>query len=241
MNTKKKIGILGGMGPAATVELFSRIVQNTPAKSDYDHANIIILNDPQIPDRTKYILGKGVSPVPRLVKNINKLYHAGAEVIAIPCMTAHSFINDLQRSTPIPIINAIELINNYVETYHLKDINNIGLLATQGSVFTGVFQNYITKNICIPGRKAQDSLMNIIYGKNGIKAGNTSDNVKALQEIVNELKQSQEIQAVIAGCTELGLVMNDKNMGLPVIDPINLLALEAVKLGSNFGTLIENK
>ncbi|MFC4025028.1 aspartate/glutamate racemase family protein [Oceanobacillus longus] len=228
------IGILGGMGPAATVELFNRIVNNTAAKYDKEHVNTIIINDPQIPDRTEYILGEGESPIPKLKENIMKLHLAGAEYIAIPCMTAHTFISELQQSSPIPIINAIELIDRYLEETY-PNVHTVGLLATTGSIKSGVYGKHLTKtNIITPDGMQQSRLMDIIYSKNGIKAGNTSPEiVNEINKILYELRK-ENIQAVIAGCTELGIVMNNTNMDMPVIDPITLLAKETVKLGNNY-------
>lgn len=227
------IGILGGMGPAATSELFNRIIDNTAAEMDQEHVSTIIINDPQIPDRTAYILGEGNNPVPRLVENLYKLYNAGADVAIMPCMTAHSFIYELNAKSPLPIINAIELVEKHLQS-NFSSIEKIGLLATNGSVASGVFQRYISKDIVIPDIKQQNELMEIIYGVDGIKAGNTNEEILLrLTGLTNKLKL-ENAQAVIAGCTELGLVLNDENLQLPVIDPITLLAQEAVRIGNNY-------
>lgn len=229
---QKTIGILGGMGPAATVELFSRIVNNTKAKSDHDHAKVVIINDPSVPDRTRFILGEGESPVPQLKENLMRLAKAGADIAIIPCMTAHSFISELNSNSPIPIINAIELIEKYLAK---KDFNiqKVGLLATTGSIKSGVFQNHLTKQVIIPNNKNQNMLMDIIYGKEGIKAGFINSKIiERINHIIDSLKH-EGAQAVIAGCTEIGLVMNNQNSNLPVIDPISLLAEKAIELGTN--------
>lgn len=232
MHERKTIGILGGMGPAATSELFSRIINNTPAKTDQEHISIVVVNDPTIPDRTKYILGEGTNPIPYLIKNINKLTQIGVDLIIIPCMTAHSFIHDLQKYSSIPILNAVELVENYLTEYY-PNLQKVGLLATDGSIKSGVFQKYLTKKICIPEAKEQKSLIEIIYGENGIKAGNASEKqVNGIKRVVNHLKDSG-IQAVIAGCTELSLVMDEENMSMPVIDPMMLLAEHVIKLSLN--------
>lgn len=233
---QKVIGILGGMGPAATGELFNRIVNNTVAKTDQEHVNMIIINDPQIPDRTNYILGKGESPLPRMINNIKKLYYAGAEVVIIPCMTAHSFLEELQKESPVPIVNAIELVESYFKSFY-PSISKIGLLATAGSVKSGVYNKYISKEIIVPDEDNQGKLMNTIYSENGIKAGNTSkETTDEIITIINTLKE-KNIEAVIAGCTELSLVLDDNNVRLPVIDPVLLLAKKAVELGNNCSIL----
>lgn len=230
MNGRKTIGILGGMGPAATSELFSKIIHYTKVKRDQEHIRTIVMNDPTIPDRTEYILGKGPNPIPHLINNIQKLSQIGADMIAIPCMTAHSFISELEANSPIPIINAIELVERHLNNDYPK-IERIGLLATNGTIKSGVFHKYISKDIYIPDQNDQKALIEIIYGDNGIKAGNTSDKqVSGIKRIVSNMEK-YNIQAVIAGCTELSLVMSEQNVSLPVIDPITLLAEHIVKIG----------
>lgn len=232
---RKTIGILGGMGPAATVELFSRIVNNTVAEKDTDHVNMIIINDPSIPDRTNYIVGEGESPVPKLKENLKKLVDAAADVIIIPCMTAHAFIEQLQEETPKPIINGIKLIDDHLKEIN-GDIGRIGLLATTGSVKSKTYNKFLSKEIITPTDVEQNRLMDIIYGKNGIKAGYTNQQIlQDLLEIVRSLK-NKGAQAFIAGCTELGIVLNSENSGEIIIDPIDLLALKAIKIGTETQT-----
>ncbi|TES56753.1 amino acid racemase [Halalkalibacterium halodurans] len=235
----KVIGVLGGMGPAATAELFNRVITNTSVEMDQDHVNMIIINDPQIPDRTNYIFGKGTSPVPRLTENLHKLFYAGADVAVIPCMTAHAFISELKQKSPIPIVNAIELVE-----LHLRDLfsseTRIGLMATDGSVKSGVFEEYISNEIVVPEEKDQKKLMEIIYGENGIKSGNTSYGISvALKELVKKLKKAN-VKAIIAGCTELSLVMDTEKMGIEVIDPILLLAKHIVNIGSRNAITVDD-
>lgn len=228
--SEKVIGILGGMGPAATVELFNRIVNNTPALVDQDHVEVVVINDPHIPDRTKYILGNGINPVPKMLENLNRLQLVGADIAIIPCMTAHTFIHELQKKSPIPVINAIKLVDRYLQKHH-PDIKRIGLLATDGSVKSGVYERYLSQEVIVPEFSEQEKLMNVIYGEQGIKSGNTGEQVvQELKDIVNNMK-SKNIQGVIAGCTELSLVMSEDNMDFPVIDPVMLLAKEAVRVG----------
>lgn len=226
--SETKIGILGGMGPAATVELFQNIVTGTNVKNDQDHIETIILNDPKVPDRTKYILGQGESPIPIMKQNIGRLQDAGASVVMIPCMTAHTFIEELQNGLSIPIINGIELINSYLQRYYPN--KKVGLLATTGSVNSKVYPKYIENEVIVPNEFLQKQLMHLIYGREGIKAGNTGDHiVKGIQDIVEKM-ESKSIELIISGCTELGLVINSNNISLPVIDPLQLLAKKAIEL-----------
>ncbi|GAH53208.1 unnamed protein product, partial [marine sediment metagenome] len=105
---EKIIGILGGMGPEATVDLFHKIIKFTPAKKDQDHFRIIIDNNPKIPDRTAAILGKGEDPLPALQETARNLEKAGVDFIIIPCNTAHYFLPQIQKSVNIPVLNMIE-------------------------------------------------------------------------------------------------------------------------------------
>lgn len=234
---QKVIGILGGMGPAATSELFSRIINNTAAEMDQEHVNMVIINDPQIPDRSAYILENGISPIPKLLENLNKLALAGADVAVIPCMTAHSFINELNKTSPIPVINAINLVEEFIQKYY-PNIDKIGLLATNGSIGSNVFQRYISKEIITPDNITQHEVMEIIYGDEGIKAGNISDGVTTRIKKVTDKLKKEGAEAVIAGCTELSLVMNEEKIRLPVIDPITILAKKVVEIGNNYVTAI---
>ena len=105
---KKTIGLLGGMGPEATVYFFGLIIKNTAAARDQDHIPVIIYNRPQIPERTAAVLGKGPSPVPLLREGIRRLARAGADFVVIPCITAHAFLPDIKAAARIPILSLVD-------------------------------------------------------------------------------------------------------------------------------------
>ncbi|AGT34197.1 hypothetical protein OCC_13515 [Thermococcus litoralis DSM 5473] len=153
---EKVIGILGGMGPLATVDLFKRIVLKTPAKKDQDHPRIIIYNNPKIPDRTAYILGKGENPLPELIDSAKKLEKWGADFIIMPCNTAHYFADEIQKAIKIPLINMIEETASYVEALGVK---RVGILATTGTIVSGIYQKALKKRgieALIPSEKDQE-------------------------------------------------------------------------------------
>lgn len=228
---EKVVGIMGGMGPEATWDIFGRIIKSTSVKCDSEHLRIVIDNNPKIPDRTKAILGKGNSPIDVMISTAKNLEKSGVDFIIIPCMTAHYFIKDVQAAVNIPIINGLELVNRYIEN-NFKDISKIGLIATSGTVKSNLFQSYVkNKSIIVPQEQVQEEMvMDIIYGPKGIKAGNNSDEVVKRLEKTIEILIGQGAEAVIAGCTEIGLVLKNKKMSIPVIDPLNLLAEEAIRL-----------
>ena len=110
----KVVGILGGIGPEATAELFRRVIKATPVQIEQEHLRIIIDNNPQIPDRTLAILGKGESPLKELIKTALNLERAGIEIIAIPCNTAHYYLDDLRKSVHVPVMDMLTETANYI-------------------------------------------------------------------------------------------------------------------------------
>ncbi len=239
---EKIIGILGGMGPEATIDLFTKIVKGTKAKKDQDHLRILIDNNPKIPDRTLAIQRKGPSPLTQLIRSAKLLENAGADFIVIPCVTAHHFFEPLQKRVKIPFLHLVEETVKYIQT-RLKGIRKIGLIATTGTIQTGLFQKAFSNHVIeliLPTPEVQKKwVMEAIYGKKGIKVIGPSENSKRLILKASESLIKQGAQAIIAGCTEIPLVLKEGDLSVPVIDPISILARAAIakaqrrSLGSN--------
>ena len=122
MVDKKTIGIIGGMGPMATSDLFGKLISFTDAKCDAEHAHIIIDNYPQIPDRTSAILKGTESPLPYLIESAHRLHEAGADFIIIPCITSHHFIQELEARTGFEFLNIVEETAKYFKNgYFIRD------------------------------------------------------------------------------------------------------------------------
>jgi len=224
---EKVIGILGGMGPEATADLFLRIIKATPVQRDQDHLRIIIDNNPKIPERTAAILGKGESPLKQLQETLGNLEKAGAEVIAIPCNTAHHYYRELQESTNILIINMISETAAYIHR-NFPDIKKIGLLATTGTVKAGIYHKAMTTvKVITPDEDTQETVMNAILGEQGIKAGHTQGKPRRDILAVANTLINKGAEAIIAGCTEVSLVLRQNDLPVPLIDPLQILA-EAV-------------
>jgi len=225
---EKIIGILGGMGPEATADLFYKIIKATNAKKDQEHLRIIIDNNPKIPDRTAAILGKGENPLPLLQKTAQNLEKAGADFLVIPCNTAHYFIPAIEKSIRIPVLNMIEETLKDIKE-KLPDIKKIGLLATMGIYKTGLYDQYFNKyNIAgiSPEEKAIAKIMEVIYA---VKADKLSRDIKeSMLKIAGDLINNGA-EAIIAGCTEIPLILKQKDISVPLIDPTNILAKAAVK------------
>jgi len=227
------IGVLGGMGPEATLDLFQKIVKNTKAVKDQDHLRVIIDSNPKIPDRTPAILGSGENPLPLMIETARNLENAGAEFIVMPCVSAHYFIKELREGITIPVISIIEEVAGEVEG-QFPAIRQVGLIATTGTIRAGLFQDRLRETgveVLVPTPEDQENLvMSAIYGESGIKAGFTS-----LENKGNILKASNALiekgaQGIIGGCTEVPLVVQQGDMEVPFFDSLDILALAAIRL-----------
>jgi aspartate racemase len=225
---EKIIGILGGMGPEATIDLFYKIIKFTPAEKDQDHLRIIIDNNPKIPDRTTAILGKGEDPLPVLQETARNLEKAGADFIIIPCNTAHYFLSSIQKSVRIPVLNMIEEAAKETQQ-RIPQIQKVGLLASIGVYKTKIYHQQFEKfniEVIYPEEKDKGEVMKAIYA---VKAGNLSNEVKG-----NILKIAQKLidkgaEVIITGCTEIPLILKEGDVSVPIIDPTQILAKIAVQ------------
>lgn len=228
---KKQIGILGGMGPEATSELFRLIIKNTKAQIDQDHIPVLIVNNPKIPDRSAYIHGKGPSPVDMLVEEAVKLEKTGADFILIPCNTAHLFIKQIEKNIHIPVIDMIKETARYV-LHKYPEIKRYGLLSTSGTYETGIYKNVfddIDLWIIDPDIDYQRQNMTAIYGKQGIKAGFKTEPLKILLQTVENLAENGA-RAIICGCSEIALVVKQSHVEVPLINPLKILAVKSIQL-----------
>lgn len=224
------IGILGGMGPEATLELFHRIIVNTPAAGDGDHLPVVIVSNPKVPDRTAAILAGGESPVPAMAAGIKALARAGAEFVVIPCVSAHYFIDELRRESTLPILSMFDVTLSHIRRHHVK-MNMVGLLATTGTIRGGRFSEHLAAAgiyTLPPAPADQERVMAAIYA---IKAG-AGDEERA--RIRKEMAQvalklvMQGAQGIIAGCTEIPLVLASEDLPVPVLNTLQILARSAI-------------
>jgi len=227
---KKTIGILGGMGPEATAHFFSLIIKNTAAAKDQDHIPVLIYNLPQIPERTPAILGKGPSPVPLLRKGVRTLAKAGADFIVVPCISAHAFLMDIRRASPVPILSLLE--ESLVAAKKKKPgLKRAGLLASMGTVQSGLFAKTFAKagiEIITPTEKDQSKVMEAVFGKHGVKAGFAEGRPRKLVLDVARRLIKRGAEAVIAGCTEIPLLLRDEDIPVPLIEPMRIAAQACV-------------
>lgn len=230
---EKILGIIGGMGPEASAQLYMKIIKKTSVKKDQDHFRIIIDSNPKIPDRTKAILGLGESPVPEIVQTAKNLENMGVELACIPCMTSHYFYDEIVKQVKLPIMNALEELNAYLEKNY-PSVKKVGVLATTGTKHTKIFDQYLKGYTMIyPDETIQEeNVMKAIYGEGtGIKSGVlTGEPVRLLLE-AGESLILKGAEVIILGCTEIGLVLNENNLSFPGIDPLNVMAEAMIEKG----------
>jgi aspartate racemase len=226
------IGILGGMGPEATADLFHKIIKNTEATKDQDHLRILVDNNPKIPDRTPAMLGSGRSPLPMMIETARNLEAAGADFIVIPCVSAHYFIAGLRERIAIPVISIIDEVADEVER-RLQGARRVGLMATTGTIKTGLFQGRLLEGgleILVPPPEDQEDLvMSAIYGESGIKAGFISPENRGKILKASKALIEKGAQGIIGGCTEIPLVIQEPDLEVAFFDSLNILALTAIR------------
>ena len=231
--SKKTIGILGGMGPEATLDCFGKIIKNTPAQRDQDHLRVVIDSNPVAPDRTPAIIGNGPSPVPVIVEGCHTLEKAGADFIIIPCVSAHFFIDEIKRKSHLPILSIFNVVAETIARDY-PAIRTVGLLGTTGTVKGGLFQKRLAQGkikTVAPDEAVQSTIMEAIYDiKNTApthtRSEITADLVAAADSLVGNKPDGAE--AIIAGCTEIPLALGQQNLSVPYFDSLTILARAAI-------------
>ena len=231
-----KLGVVGGVGPAATVDFLQKVVRSTPARRDQDHLRLLVEQNPQIPDRTEHLVGEGMDPTLALYATCMKLQAGEADLIAIPCNTAHAFVEELQSHLDIPIMNMLTVTVGYVRE-SFPTLRKVGLLATTGTVASGVYRRALEVHgleEIVPQPVLQARVMDAIYGSQGVKAGFTSGQcLEDIDAAIDDLV-SQDVEVIILGCTELPLlfprreVMSGSGQLVTLVDPTEILAMRCV-------------
>lgn len=205
---KPILGVLGGVGPLATAYFMEALIKRTHARRDQDHMPMIVFNDPQIPDRTAHILDHSQpDPQPEMVKVARWLEDAGADFLAIPCNTAHYYYSAIQEAVTVPVLNIMAETVAAISA-ELGPGATVGLLATEGTVSSGVFQAYFEEAglcVAVPDAAEQREVSHIIYSQ--VKANQPYDlaGFLGLAEGLHE----RGCGAVVVGCTELSVIYQD--------------------------------
>ena len=226
MSEKKVIGILGDMGPLATADLFRKITEHTAASCDQDHPRVCIDSNTNIADRTAALLHGGADPVPEMLKSAQRLASIGADLLIMPCNTAHNFYDAVAASVSIPVLHMIAITRDALKA---RGVKCAGLLATDGTVQTGIYQRTFEGSgieLLTPDDADQAAVMDIIY--NGVKAGDLAHDAAAFRAACEHLL-ARGAEVLILGCTELPPAFDICHLDYPNIDPTLELALAAIR------------
>lgn len=225
----KVAGVLGGMGPDATVDFMAKVIALTPADKDQDHIHMLVDHNPKVPNRQDAILDGGEDPGPAIAAMARRLEAAGADFLVIPCNTAYVFRSNICDAVTIPLISIIDETIAAIGQQN-AGVSSVGVLATDGCLKADVYQNALRANgirPVLPTQRELRELMNIVTR---IKAGDRSTAVSAAMcELANALV-TQGAEAIIAGCTEIPLVLEQTQLGVPLVSSTDVLAQKTVRL-----------
>lgn len=223
----KTIGIIGGMGPLATVDMFNKIVTLTEANIDQDHIHIIIDNNPGTPDRLNFLFRDGESPEKALVQSAIKLQSMGADALIMPCNTAHYFYDAIKKYVSIDFINMVDETAKEIKKA-LPFCKRVGLLATKGTYSTGVYDKIFTPyeiEVIKPDIEGQGYIAELIAA---VKKGQKTFNLTNIYRVLEDMKK-KKVEIFVLGCTELPIAFQKFDIKEKYIDPTTVLACSAIR------------
>ncbi|MCQ2417290.1 MAG: amino acid racemase [Oscillospiraceae bacterium] len=226
MNEKKKLGVIGGLGPMASAQFLELLTTMTDADCDQEHIETILFSRPQTPDRTAFLLGKSQdSPLPMMLDSARTLETLGCGVLVMPCMTAYSFAAEMQAGCKAKLINPI---TECAKLLKKKGKKRIGIMATDGTLKIGTFQKALELEgiqPVIPDVEHQKEVMRIIY--EDVKSGRPAD-MEQFHAVAHSMR-ADGAECVILGCTELSVIKQTQVTGKGFLDAMEVLAAAAIK------------
>lgn len=219
MTPNQSIGVIGGLGPEATLDFFARVLKRTPAQQDQDHLHLIINNNPKVPNRNEALAGTGPSAEIALFESAKALERAGASVLVMVCNTAHAYQSAIKKAVSIPFIS---MIDEVVTACLKQTVTTVGVLAADGCLQASLYQTAFAKQgvqTLSLHPNDQAAFMQLMYQ---IKAGKKEATQADMQNLAESLVQ-QGAQSIIAGCTEVPLVLKQNDLNVPLIDSTHVL------------------
>ncbi|MDY0163562.1 aspartate/glutamate racemase family protein [Desulfobotulus sp.] len=226
---EKVVGIIGGMGPEATVDLMGRVIRATPAKDDRDHIRMLVDNNPKVPSRIRALIeGTGESPAPCLREMARKLEGWGADFLAMPCNTAHYYYKEVREAVAIPVLDMIALSVDAALACK-RDLKQVGLLASTAVLNLGLYEKAFAEkgvNLLAPPSGVQDPLMAAIRT---IKTSVYGDEVRAALQAAGDSLVHKGAELLLVACTELSIISEGLEARVPMLDASQILAEAIVK------------
>jgi aspartate racemase len=228
---QKTVGIIGGMGPAATIDLMSRVVALSDIASEQDGVRMLVDSNPKVPDRNKAIAGTGPSPGPVLAKMALGLQHGGADFLVMACNTAHTFKDAITEAVSIPFISMIDETTAEV-TRNCLPRTKVGVLAAGGCLDAGLYQTALSlagfETLVLEDQSRVD-LIRLLYTN---KRGETSRAVRGEMRMLARELTIRGAGVILAGCTEVPLVLRATDLDVPLVDTTQILARAIVDIAA---------
>jgi aspartate racemase len=227
MTVNRKLpGVLGGMGPDATVDFMAKVIALTRGEKDQDNIQMLVDHNPTVPNRQDAILGQGEDPGPALAAMACRLEAAGADFLVMPCNTAHVFEQAIIEAVGIPLVSIIDETINAVP----GDCSAVGLLATDGCLKAGVYQRGLEAMQLTAIEPTADEMRELMQAIYAIKAGNADKSTGVKIRSLAEALVARGAGAVIAGCTEIPLALEQSMLEVPLLSSTDILAQKTVQL-----------
>jgi aspartate racemase len=227
MQQVKIPGVIGGMGPQATIEFMQRIAARTGGGLEQDQLRLLVDQNPKIPNRHQAIISGNDTVSPVLLAMGRGLQAAGADFLVVPCNTAHAFVGLLTQELDIPLLSIIDCVKRLIEEDYGRV--SIGLMAADGCLISEVYQkalNDTAKEVITLSGDSQAEFMTLVYR---VKAGEISaDLAQSVKTLFDELVDLGA-EVLIAGCTEIPLMMSGSSYPLPCVDTLDVLVEATVQ------------
>jgi len=224
----KKLGILGGMGPAASAEFVNRLIKKTPATCDQEHIPFVLWNEPRIPDRSTSIRSGDNLPLHWLQGGVRGLMNAGCSYIVIPCNSAHFWYSQLSEIS-VPILHIVDSVAEELKSLNLSG-KKIGILGTQGTIESGLYQYHLNRQgweCMVPTKQEMTGLVTPAIAM--IKSNKIIESQLLLMKSIHSLID-RGAQAIVLGCTELPLAIEcTQEKGIPIVNSIDSLVNATLK------------
>ncbi|MER9883812.1 amino acid racemase [Mesorhizobium sp. M0118] len=230
--SEKTLGIIGGLGPLATVAFMNSVLEHTPTERERDHLHMIVDCNPKVPDINAAILGTGPCAAAALVESAQRLETAGANLIAMVCNAAHIYERELKQSISVPFISMIEGAIMAIQA-DFPQCKQVGLLASNGCLHAELYQDALVRRGMSPLLQTADEQRQLMRALAQIKSGDLGNEVRSeMLSMINALA-TRGAETIVLGCSEIALIGPIAEIDVPLIDPSIALAQATVRAAIN--------